>query len=445
MFSEDFRNSQAILKTFPADIEEYRCIARPTLSHPGLQETNFTQLRRRCTLENFMTGNVLARYVLSTALVFTTSAFSLWAQCPTSVVAAGLQAPTKIITVSTTRLLVAEAGFGPNMGRISVLNPVTSQAWSLIDGLPGGFSPPNNDPSGVSGLAFRGTTLFLTIGLGDAVVAGPIPNTQIPNPHPSSPLFSSVLALDLGYQSNLFKGGYSITPADQAALKTNHHVTLHNGSGDKIVVRLVADFPNYVPEPVAGAPDNVRQSNPFGIAAIDDDVYVPDASSNSLRSVDLETKTWRTLTNFAPLPNSRGFGPPVVEAVPSSIRRYGADVLVTLLSGFPFPIGGSKIFYVNTTTRKAYAFISGLTSAIDVTPIRRNGITSILTLEFSADMLAQPQPLPGRLKLFANRTATPSVIADCLITPTSMAKDVSNGSVYVTEIFTGRVMRVTLP
>jgi hypothetical protein len=37
------------------------------------------------------------------------------------------------------------------------------------------------------------------------------------------------------------------------------------------------------------------------------------------------------------------------------------------------------------------------------------------------------------------------VIADCLITPTSMAEDVSNGSVYVTEIFTGRVMRVTLP
>lgn len=392
-----------------------------------------------------MTGNVLARYVLSTALGFTTSAFSLFAQCPTSVVADGLQAPTKIITVSTTRLLVAEAGVGPNTGRISVLNPVTSQTWSLIDGLPAGFSPPDNDPSGPSGLKFRGTTLFVTIGLGDAVMAGPIPNTQVPNPHPSSPLFSSVLALDLGYQANLFKGGYSMTPADQAALKKNRHVTLHNGRGDKLVVRLVTDFPNYVSEPVTGAPDNVRQSNPFGIAAIGDDVYVPDASSNSLRSVDLLTGNRRILTKFVPLPNSRGFGPPVVEAVPSSIRRYGANVLVTMLSGFPFPIGGSKIFYVNTATGKASTFIGGLTSAIDVTPIRRNGTTSILTLEFSADMLAQPQALPGRLKLYANRTATPSVIADCLITPTSMAKDVSNGSVYVTEIFTGRVMRVTLP
>jgi hypothetical protein len=445
MISEEFRKSQAILKTFPAHIEEYRCIARPTLSHPGSQETNFTKLRRRCTLENFMRSNTLSRSVLSTALGITASVFSVWAQCPTSVVAAGLQAPTKIITVSTTRLLVAEAGLGPNTGRISVLNPVTSQTWSLIDGLPAGFSPPNNDPSGPSGLMFRGTTLFLTIGLGDAVVAGPIPNTQVPNPHPSSPLFSSVLALDLGYQPNLFKGGYSMTPADQATLKKNHQVTLHNGSGDKIVVRLVTDFPNYVPEPVAGAPDNVRQSNPFGIAAIGDDIYVPDASSNSLRSVEVGTGTRRVLTSFAPLPNSRGFGPPVVEAVPSSIRRYGANVLVTLLSGFPFPIAGSKILFVNTTTGKASVFIAGLTSAIDVVPIRRSGTTSLLTLEFSADMLATPQPLPGKLKQYANRTATPSVIADCLITPTSMAKDVSNGSVYVTEIFTGRVMRVTLP
>jgi hypothetical protein len=73
------------------------------------------------------------------------------------------------------------------------------------------------------------------------------------------------------------------------------------------------------------------------------------------------------------------------------------------------------------------------------------GAASVLTLEFSADMLAQPQPAPGRIKFYPSRTAAPVVIADCLITPTSMARDVTNGNLYVTEIFTGRVMRVVLP
>jgi hypothetical protein len=217
-----------------------------------------------------------------------------------------------------------------------------------------------------------------------------------------------------------------------------HHVVLHNASGESITIRLVANFPDYVPEPVPGASANVRQSNPFGAAAIDNVLYVPDASSNSLT-----TGAFQTLTTFSPLPNTRGFGPPVVEAVPNNIRRFGDGLLVTLLSGFPFPIGGSKVVAVDPLTGNQTPFIAGLTSAIDVTAIRKNGKLSFLTLEFSTDMLSQSAA--GQLTVFDSKKTHPTILANCLITPTSMAIDNSGTQIFVTEIFTGRVLKIALP
>jgi len=379
------------------------------------------------------------------ALAFSLTAVSGVAQCPTAVVATGLQAPTKIIATSGDGLLIAEAGYGPNMGRISLLDPGTGQFRTIVDGLPSGFSPPNNDPTGPSGLGLQGNTLFVSIGLGDAIIAGPIRGSQIANPTPSSQLFSSVLAFDLGRHGTVLNGGFTMTPADQTTLKNSSNVNLHNANGDTTTVRVVADFPDYVPEPILGALDNVRQSNPFGVAIIDNLLYVPDASSNSLRVVNLDTGAFQTLTSFAPLPNSLfPFGPPVVEAVPNSIRRFGDGLFVTLFSGFPFPPGGAEVRAVDPATGNQASFITGLTAAIDMTPVKRNGNPSVLTLEFSTDLLRQ-QPAPGRLSAYQSPYTTPTVIADCLITPTSMALDKAGSNVFVTEIFTGRIIKVTLP
>jgi hypothetical protein len=65
-----------------------------------------------------------------------------------------------------------------------------------------------------------------------------------------------------------------------------------------------------------------------------------------------------------------------------------------------------------------------------------------LTLEFSADMLSGA---PGRMRFYDSTNVPGTVIADCLITPTSMAVDERSGDVYVTEIFTGRVVKVRIP
>ena len=108
-----------------------------------------------------------------------------------------------------------------------------------------------------------------------------------------------------------------------------------------MTIRLVGDFPDY-PEPRPGEPNNVRQSNPFGLVAVDDQLDVVDASTNQVRTMDIDTGAIGTLTSFGPLPNTRGFGPPVVEAVPDSIHLFEDQLLVTLLSGFPFPVGARK-------------------------------------------------------------------------------------------------------
>src|SRR6476646_7431508 len=272
---------------------------------------------------------------------------STYGQCPTSVLTGSLKAPTKIIFSTKGNLIVAEQGEGPNTGRISLIAPESGLRRTLIDGLPSGLSAPNNDPSGPSGLAMRGRTLYVAIGVGDAVLLGPLPNSFIPNPNPSSPLFSSVLAIHLSAAAEQNTTGFSLSQADQALLKNNETVDLSNGAGDKLSIELVADFPDYVAEPRPGLPNGVRQSNPFGLALSGDHLFVADASTNIVRDVSLATRTASTLTIFGPVPNNRGFGPPVVEPVPDSVHLFGDQLLVTLLTGFPFPVGNSQVRVVD--------------------------------------------------------------------------------------------------
>ena len=69
----------------------------------------------------------------------------------------------------------------------------------------------------------------------------------------------------------------------------------------------------------------------------------------------------------------------------------------------------------------------------------KGGDTHFLTLEFSADLLAG---LPGRFQFFETPAGPPTVIADCLITPTSMARDPKTGTLFVAELAFGRIVTV---
>ncbi len=108
--------------------------------------------------------------------------------------ATGLRSPAKLLALSDGSLLVAEAGNGPNTGRISIVDR-DRRRFTVVDGLPSALFL-GRDPSGPSGLLLIGDRLYVSIGGGDTTVAGAGQGSEIPHPSPASPLFSSVLLLE---------------------------------------------------------------------------------------------------------------------------------------------------------------------------------------------------------------------------------------------------------
>jgi len=407
-----------------------------------------TQLQKKLSMKQRKHSLALTPMRTLTALAvllpFTLTTVGVKAQCPTTVLASDLRAPTKIILTQNGNLLVAEQGNGPNTGRISILDPSSGDRRTLLDGLPsainnlGGFPA----PSGPSGLAMRGRTLFIAIGVGDAALLGPLPGTEVPNPNPSSPILSSVLEVHFSANAEKTASGFTLTEADQIALQSGAELMLDNGKGEKLTIKLLADFPNVEPAPRPDLPDNTVSSNPFGVVVNNTSLYVVDASLNRIWTVELNTGAVAVLTTFASLANPFPIGPPTIDPVPDSIHLFGGELLVTLLSGFPFPPDVAQVRLVDPKTADNQPFITGLTSAIDALPVKTSGGgDEFLTLEFSTNQLAQA---PGRLRLFTSPSGPPVVIADCLITPTSMTLDPKTKRLFVTEIFTGRIIEVTV-
>ena len=353
----------------------------------------------------------------------------------------GLKAPSKLVLTNKGNLLVAESGQGPNTGRLSLVDRRTRQRRTILDGLPSGPTP-EGGTSGPSGLAVRGRTAYVVIGSGDAVTAGPAPGTERANPNPSSPILSAVLAVHAPANVEELTAGFALTAADHAALKGGQRLTLSNGQGDRLTVELVADFPDYVAEPRPDFAENVRVSNPFGVAVSGHLLYVNDASHNLVRVVGLNTGAFATFASFAPLTNPLPFGPPKIDYVPTHVRLFGDHLLVTNLTGFPFPAGAAEVRRVDTLTGQQQAtFIPGLTTAMDVLPVDvPGGVEKFLVLELSTNMT---QNAPGRLLLFDSPTSPPAVLAAPLIGGTALARDPQTGDIFVTELFTGRVMRVS--
>jgi hypothetical protein len=301
---------------------------------------------------------------------FPSIASAVLTQCTSQpIVASGLRAPVKLIFTQHGNVLVAEAGSGPNTGRLSIVDSATSQRRTLLDGLPSGFMQAGSNPSGPSGLAMRGRTLYVTIGGGDSTLPGAALNTRVPNPNPSSPIFSSVLAVDLTQHVERDTAGFTLTYAHHLALQSGSELSLDHGGGDKIKLGLVADFPDYALEPRPDEPNNVRPSDPFGLVIAANQLYIVDSDSNAVRIVEMQTGETTTLTNFAPVSSGRS----EAEAIPASIRFFGDQLLVTFLTGYPFPTGAAQVRIVDPATGSDSPFITSLTTAMDVLPIRGRG------------------------------------------------------------------------
>lgn len=352
------------------------------------------------------------------------------------VFATGLLNPAKIILGPSGTLLVSEFDIKPNSGRVSIVSSSGTRR-TLIDGLPSGVAA--DGPDGPTGLVLDDTTLYVAIGEGDQLQAGTAQNTSVPSAAgPSSPILTTILQINFAGPVDRITTGFTLKTADHPTLADGNSVSLDNGAGDKATVIMLSEF-RYRPDPVT----IYRNSHPYALSKFPGDanhLYLADAGLNSLVQVDLPSGRPHKLTSFPDQPNHAPFGPPFSEAVPDNIRIYGSQLLVTLLTGFPFAAGNSKVMAVDPVSGKASVFLDNLTSTIDIAfRTRFFGGVEFYILEFSADILTGA---PGRLRLLSN--AGPSVVADNLPGPSSMALDLAAGKIYITTKGGGNILQVDL-
>lgn len=355
----------------------------------------------------------------------------------------GLRSPAKIIYSERYQgFFVSEAGGAGliNNGRVSFVTN-EGQVIPVLDGLPSGPAAPNGDPSGPSAIWLDGRSLYIAVGNGNATLAGPAPGSEIPNPNPASPIFSSVLELKLPRFVRLLWRPYQLQLSDQTRLASGE--TLFLGFGIwRATLRLTADFPDYTPNPRPDVPANVRPSNPFGLVGAGNKLYVADAAQNNIRIVDMVTGQTDVFFTYPPRPNPLP-GPPVIDAVPDSLRLFGNSLLVTFLTGFPFPSGSADVRQIDLETSADAQLIGNLRMAIDVLPVASNSFcNAFYTLEFQSNPAV---PASGRIQRFDSPTGPPTLVTNTLASPTSLARHPPSGDLFVTEIFSGRITRISFP
>ena len=382
----------------------------------------------------------VTRLAVAAALVLALFAAEASAQlCPGTTVVSDLRRPIGLALSNQGNVLVSETGTPtPNSGRLSIVSPGGARR-TLLDGLPSGIGDVG-DPSGPSGVIIRGRTAYLLIGIGDSALAAPVPGRQLPNPNPSSPIFSSVLAIHFSAAVEKRTAGFTLSQADQEALAAGETVTLSNGGGDSVTIELVADFPDHIPNPLPEFPEIVRSSNPFSLVLVADQLYVTDGGRNLVWKVDVSSGDFAALAEFPTIPNPLfpGVGGPETEAVPTGIAYDDGQLLVTLFRGVPFPPGTSVVLRIDPATGAQEPFITGLKTAIDIVPEPPPAKGSYLVLQHSSGD-GPFFPGPGLVLRFPSASASPETLADCLERPTSMVLDEKTGTLYVAELLTGRL------
>ena len=352
-----------------------------------------------------------------------------------SVLATGLTGPVKMDLTRQGNLLVTEQGTANNDGKLSRVNR-NGAVQPLLTGLPSGIEVTGGPSGPQTPVVDKGCcVVMLTIGEGDMLrfdAAGP-PGSQVPNPTGSvSPIFSSVLRLVFSKPLDQLAAPFALTREDHDRLADGHTVQIGNAAGDRLWVRMVVDFKDARPDPFT----NVRGSNPFHMipAVHTDGLLVVDSGQNSLLHLGVG---WpEVIVRFPRVAQPAGVVPPFSDAVPTAVRHFRDNkYLVSLLTGVPFQPGAASIRLVNAKTGTESTHIGSLTSVTDLLVIGND----IYALEISANLGVGA---PGRLLRFRGKNGTPKEIATGLIGGSGLAYDPKRNTIYIAELFTGRILRV---
>jgi len=231
-----------------------------------------------------------------------------------TVVMSGLDNPRGLASAPNGALWVTEAGRGGsgpcalngagenrcygNTGAVSML--LKGKQSRVAEGLPSHALPDGSTAGGPNGISLQGT-LYVALGLGGGIE------------------YERTLGSD-------FLGTLIHMPPGAGKWKVVADVAIHE----------------FEENPAGGPID----SNPYGVLAEPGHRLVVDAGANALYSVGANGKV-ETLAVFPPIPNPTPVGPPMIEAVPTSVAR-GPDgaVYVGQLTGFPFVQGLASIYRV---------------------------------------------------------------------------------------------------
>jgi hypothetical protein len=209
--------------------------------------------------------------------------------------------------------------------------------------------------------------------------------------------------------------------------------------------RLVADLNAFE---LQNNPDGAHpgESDPYSVLALPGERIVTDAAGNDLLRVGPDGRI-STLAVFpqrlVPAPPSLGLAPGTqlpMDAVPTPVvlGRDGA-FYVGELTGFPFPVGGARIYRV-VPGHTPQVFADGFTNVIDIA-FERDG--SLLVLEIAKNSLLSNDPTGALIRL--NRDGSRNtLLSEGLIHPTAVA--VRGDAVYISNCGTcaggGQVLRV---
>jgi hypothetical protein len=181
----------------------------------------------------------------------------------------------------------------------------------------------------------------------------------------------------------------------------------HRGRGGK--PESVADLVAYEAEenPDGGAID----SNPFGLLSQGRRAYVADAGANDLLEVRKNGEI-RTVAVFPDRIVDFGGQQVPMNAVPTTVvKGPGGDLYVGELTGFPFPIGGARVYRVERG-EEPEIYADGFTNIIDIAFGRDK---SLYVLEIAHNSLLADEPEGAVIKV--DRKGNREVLVDGLFFP----------------------------
>jgi hypothetical protein len=345
------------------------------------------------------------------------------AQAPFEVVASGLDNPRGLAFAPNGALYVVEAGRGGD----GVCQPDIDGEGDTCFGLSGGITrvwhgqqtrvvtglPSHADPSGFAAtgphdLVLRGNNVaFVTIGQG------------------LTPEYGDAFGPEAADMGKLLR------------------VRLNKGTWASVV-----DLVDYEAQqdPDGDGPD----SNPYGLLKFHDRRFIADSGGNDLLRVNEEGQ----VSTLAVFPERLVDAPPFMglppgtqipmESVPTTVVR-GPDgaFYVGELTGFPFPVGGARIYRV-VPGRPPRVFAEGFTAIIDMAFNPEDG--RLYVLEFATNGLLSGDLTGALIRL--NRDGSREVVAsDGLVAPGGLAFGRGGDAVYVTNfsIFPGEGQVVRIP